>query len=221
MTESMKQAVPHSRQTGKNVFTLPGCVSFSFWILSFCGFLSLKFFSGSASIFVSLNFCAFQQPHLAAISVLAAKVISGIDGNARSSLLFSGKISNPAVVFFRKTLQPLLPYLFKRPKLNSFSSWIRIKTKNKTDVRATVATKFVAWEVPKLKNLQVSKVYRLRIKLNNGGKLSREEKDWHTRAVNSNSYFKSAVPKHFQRHEIIRFPQKTRKKHPNLYRWVL
>ena len=40
-----------------------------------------------------------------------------------------------------------------------------------------VATKFVAWEVPKLKNLQVSKVYRLRIKLNNGGKLSREEKD--------------------------------------------
>lgn len=78
-------------------------------------------------------------------------------------------------------------------------------------MRATVATKFVAWEVPKLKNLQVSKVYRLRIKLNNGGKLSREEKDWHTRAVNSNSYFKSTVPKHFQRHEIIRFPQKTRK----------
>lgn len=78
-------------------------------------------------------------------------------------------------------------------------------------MRATVATKFVAWEVPKLKNLQVSKVYRLRIKLNNGRKLSREEKDWHTRAVNSNSYFKSTVPKHFQRHEIIRFPKKTRK----------
>lgn len=112
MTESMKQAVPHSRQTGKNVVTLPGCVSFSFWILSFCGFLSLKFFSGSASIFVSLNFCAFQQPHLAAISVLAAKVISGIDGNARSSLLFSGKISNPAGRIFPKNLASSTPLPF-------------------------------------------------------------------------------------------------------------
>lgn len=112
MTESMKQAVPHSRQTGKNVFTLPGCVSFSFGILSFCGFLSLKFFSGSASIFVSLNFCAFQQPHLAAISVLAAKVISGIDGNARSSLLFSGKISNPAGRIFPKNLASSTPLPF-------------------------------------------------------------------------------------------------------------
>lgn len=64
----------------------------------------LEVFSGSASIFVSLNFCAFQQPHLAAISVLAAKVISGIDGNARSSLLFSGKISNPAGRIFPKNL---------------------------------------------------------------------------------------------------------------------
>lgn len=123
MTESMKQAVPHSRQTGKNVFTLPGCVSFSFWILSFCGFLSLKFFSGSASIFVSLNFCAFQQPHLAAISVLAAKVISGIDGNGKvKPPVFWEKSPTLRVVFFRKTLHPLLPYLFKRPKLNSFSS---------------------------------------------------------------------------------------------------
>ena len=34
----------------------------------------------------------------------------------------------------------------------------------------------------------------LRTKLNNGEKLSREEKDWLTRNVNSNTYFKSAVP---------------------------
>lgn len=60
----------------------------------------LEVFSGSASIFVSLNFCAFQQPHLAAISVLAAKVISGIDGNARSSLLFSGKNLQPCGSYF-------------------------------------------------------------------------------------------------------------------------
>ncbi|WP_075559445.1 molybdenum ABC transporter ATP-binding protein [Parabacteroides timonensis] len=61
-------------------------------------------------------------------------------------------------------------------------------------MKTTVATKFVAWEVPNLENLQDSKVYGLRIKLNNGEKLSREEKDWLTREVNSNTYFKSAVP---------------------------
>lgn len=72
----------------------------------------LEVFSGSASIFVSLNFCAFQQPHLAAISVLAAKVISGIDGNARSSLLFSGKISNPAGRIFPKNLAYSTPLPF-------------------------------------------------------------------------------------------------------------
>ena len=68
------------------------------------------------------------------------------------------------------------------------------KIKNKTDMRTAIATKFVAWEVPSLENLQGSKVYGLRTKLNNGEKLSREEKDWLTRNVNSNTYFKSAVP---------------------------
>ena len=61
-------------------------------------------------------------------------------------------------------------------------------------MRTAIATKFVAWEVPSLENLQGSKVYGLRTKLNNGEKLSREEKDWLTRNVNSNTYFKSAVP---------------------------
>ena len=70
------------------------------------------------------------------------------------------------------------------------------KTKNQktTDMRTAIATKFVAWEVPSLENLQDCKVYGLRSKLNNGEKLSREEKDWLTRNVNSNSYFNSAVP---------------------------
>ena len=57
-----------------------------------------------------------------------------------------------------------------------------------------MATKFVEWEVPELDTLQDSKVYRLRHKLNNGGKMNREEKDWLTEKVNSNTYFKSAVP---------------------------
>ena len=61
-------------------------------------------------------------------------------------------------------------------------------------MRTAIATKFVAWEVPSLENLQDCKVYGLRSKLNNGEKLSREEKDWLTRNVNSNSYFNSAVP---------------------------
>ena len=60
-------------------------------------------------------------------------------------------------------------------------------------MRTAIATKFVAWEVPSLENLQGSKVYGLRTKLNNGEKLSREEKDWLTRNVNSNTYFKSAI----------------------------
>ena len=59
-------------------------------------------------------------------------------------------------------------------------------------MRTAIATKFVAWEVPSLENLQDCKVYGLRSKLNNGEKLSREEKDWLTRNVNSNSYFNSA-----------------------------
>ena len=57
-----------------------------------------------------------------------------------------------------------------------------------------MATKFVEWEVPELDTLQDSKVYRLRNKLNNGGKMNREEKDWLTHNVNFNTYFTTAVP---------------------------
>ena len=58
----------------------------------------------------------------------------------------------------------------------------------------TMATKFVTWDIPALDALQDSKVYKLRHKLNNGGKMNREEKDWLTHKVNHNTYFKSAVP---------------------------
>ena len=57
-----------------------------------------------------------------------------------------------------------------------------------------IATKFVKWDIQTLENLQGSKVYNLRLKLNNNGKLSREEKDWITEQVNHNTYFRSAIP---------------------------
>jgi hypothetical protein len=57
-----------------------------------------------------------------------------------------------------------------------------------------LATKFVQWDVTPLESLQASKVYLLRVKLNSGERLSREEKNWLCEAVNSNSYFHTAVP---------------------------
>lgn len=43
-------------------------------------------------------------------------------------------------------------------------------------IMAQIATKFVKWDVPELMTLQDSRVYKLRERLNNGGKLNREEK---------------------------------------------
>lgn len=57
-----------------------------------------------------------------------------------------------------------------------------------------VATKFVQWEVEPLESLCNSKVYLLRVKLNRGERMSREEKNWLAEAVNTNTYFRTAVP---------------------------
>ena len=57
-----------------------------------------------------------------------------------------------------------------------------------------LVTKFVKWEVNPLESLCNSKVYLLRAKLNRGERISREEKDWLCEAVNSNTYFRTAVP---------------------------
>ena len=57
-----------------------------------------------------------------------------------------------------------------------------------------IATKFVKWDIPELDTLKGSKVYLLREKVNAGGKLTREEKNWIAENVNRNSYFKSAIP---------------------------
>ena len=57
-----------------------------------------------------------------------------------------------------------------------------------------VATKFVQWDVNPLESLCNSKVYLLRVKLNRGERMSREENNWLCEAVNSNTYFRTAVP---------------------------
>ena len=57
-----------------------------------------------------------------------------------------------------------------------------------------LAIKFVQWDVPSLESLCNSKVYLLRVKLYCGERMSREEKNWLYEAVNSNTYFRTAVP---------------------------
>lgn len=57
-----------------------------------------------------------------------------------------------------------------------------------------IATQFVQWEVQPLENLNGSRVYQLREKLNNGHKMDRTEKDWLAENVRNNTYFRTAVP---------------------------
>ena len=78
-------------------------------------------------------------------------------------------------------------------KGDSSSSHYRINSGNGACERA-VATKFVKWEVQPLETLCACKAYLLREKLNRGEAMSREEKDWLCEAVNSNTYFRTAVP---------------------------
>ena len=52
-------------------------------------------------LFTSI-FTSFSEPHQSVIFVLGAKVIPGLDGNARSSLPFSAKISSPSGSIFPK-----------------------------------------------------------------------------------------------------------------------
>lgn len=75
-----------------------------------------------------------------------------------------------------------------KEKGNSSSSHYRNNGLNE------VATKFVTWETNPLESLTESKVYRLRVKLNKGGLMTRDEKNWLAEAVNSNCYFRTAVP---------------------------
>ena len=78
-------------------------------------------------------------------------------------------------------------------KGDSSSSHYRINLGARACERA-VATKFVKWEVQPLETLCACEAYLLRVKLNRGEAMSREEKDWLCEAVNSNTYFRTAVP---------------------------
>ena len=61
-----------------------------------------EFFSNLPPPLFTSIFMSFSEPHQSVIFVLGAKVIPGLDGNARSSLLFSAKISSPSGSIFPK-----------------------------------------------------------------------------------------------------------------------
>ena len=78
-------------------------------------------------------------------------------------------------------------------KGDSSSSHYRISS-GLEECECAVATKFVPWEVQPVETLCTSKAYLLRVKLNRGEAMSREEKDWLCEAVNSNTYLRTAIP---------------------------
>ena len=59
---------------------------------------------------------------------------------------------------------------------------------------ATIATKFVKWDVQPLENLKDCKAYILRQKVNDNIKLTRDEKNWITNQVNHNTNFCYGIP---------------------------
>ena len=92
------------------------CLFHSFGGFLFYGFLFWSFLSNLPLRPFTSIFAPFSEPHQAVIFVLGAKVTPGLYGKARSSLLFSGKISSPSGSIFPKNLAFPNPYLFKHPK---------------------------------------------------------------------------------------------------------
>ncbi len=90
-------------------FHASGCFPFSFVDFFFTDFSFEVFLSNLPPLPFTSIFASFSEPHQAVISVLGAKVIPGLDGNARSSLLFSAEISSPAGSISAKNLHPLIP----------------------------------------------------------------------------------------------------------------
>ena len=115
-TRSAKHIKSYFLAGGLPGFTPPAVSLFLLAFSLFHGFLFRSFPVQSASTSVYLHFRIFQGAHQVVISVLGAKVIPGLDGKARSSLLFSVKISSPAGSIFPKNLASPNPYLFKHPK---------------------------------------------------------------------------------------------------------
>ncbi len=115
-TRLARQTKPYFLVGGLPGFTLPAMLFLFVGDFFFTDF-SFEIFQSNLPLlpFTSIS-APFSEPHQAVISVLGAKVITGLDGNARSSLLFSGKISSPAGSIFPKNLAIPNPYLVKHPK---------------------------------------------------------------------------------------------------------
>ncbi len=90
-------------------FHASGSVPFLLALSLFTDFSFEVFLSNLPPLPFTSIFASFSEPHQAVISVLGAKVIPGLDGNARSSLLFSAEISSPAGSISAKNLHPLIP----------------------------------------------------------------------------------------------------------------
>ena len=106
-TRSAKHIKSYFLAGGLPGFTPPAVSLFLLAFSLFHGFLFRSFPVQSASTSVYLHFRIFQGAHQVVISVLGAKVIPGLDGNARSSLLFSEKISSPMGSIFPE--KPCIP----------------------------------------------------------------------------------------------------------------
>ena len=106
-TRLARQIKPYFLADGLPGFTLPAIFLF-LWGFFFLRISLLKFFlSNLPPLPFTSIFAPFSGPHQAVISVLGAKVTPGLDGKARSSLLFSGKISSPAGSIFPE--KPCIP----------------------------------------------------------------------------------------------------------------
>ena len=115
-TRPAGQIKPYFLAGGLPGFTLPA-MSFFVEGISFFTDFSFEVFCLICLYFRLPPFSRLSVAlHQAVISVLGAKVTPGFGGKARSSLLFSGKISSLWVVFFPKNLAFPNPYLFKHPK---------------------------------------------------------------------------------------------------------
>ena len=94
-TRLAKQIKTYFLADGLPGFTLPA-MFFSVGDVFFTDFSFEVFLSNLPPLPFTSIFAPFSGPHQAVIFVLGAKVTPGLDGKARSSLLFSEKISSPA-----------------------------------------------------------------------------------------------------------------------------
>ena len=102
-TRLAKQIKTYFLADGLPGFTLPA-MFFSVGDVFFTDFSFEVFLSNLPLLPFTSIFAPFSEPHQAVIFVLGAKVTPGLYGKARSSLLFSGKISSPSGSIFPKNL---------------------------------------------------------------------------------------------------------------------